>query len=379
MSELFSPFQIGGVSLKNRVMISPMCQYAAHDGLAGCYHLAHYGRFALGGAGLVMVEATAVTPEGMGTAGDLGLWNDAQRDRLAKVAECVAALGAVPGIQICHTGRKGAAQRPWHGGGPLSDVDLRERGEAPWPLVAPSAIPMSAGRALPQALDLEGIATIRDAFVAAARRAVEAGFRVIEIHSAHGYLLNQFVSPVSNQRDDAYGGSLEGRCRLSCEIVAAIKAELPQDRALFVRISAADGVDGGHELPDSIEFARLLRQAGADLIDCSSGGLTGPASGSRLAIGLGYQVPYADAIRREVGIPTAAVGLILDGPQAEAVLTDGKADLVAVGRAALDDPNWPLHAQQALDGPGHAHWPPESGWWLDKRAAQLRAIAAAGR
>lgn len=377
MSQLFSPFQIGGVTLKNRVMISPMCQYAGRDGLAGCYHLAHYGRFALGGAGMVMIEVTAVTPEGMGTTGDLGLWNDAQRDELAKVAECIAALGAVPAIQIGHAGRKGATQRPWHGGGPLSDVDLRERGEAPWPLVAPSAVAMTVGRALPQALDLDGIAAIRDAFVGSVRRAVEAGFKVIEVHSAHGYLLNQFVSPVSNHRNDAYGGDLEGRCRLSCEIVAAVKADLPGDCALFVRISAADGVEGGHELPDSVEFARLLKAAGADLIDCSSGGLTGRASGSRLAARRGYQVPYADAIRREAAVPTVAVGLILDGSQAEEVLAEGAADLIAIGRAALDDPNWALHARQALEGAGYEHWPPESGWWLDKRAAQLRAIAAA--
>lgn len=377
MSNLFSPFEVGGVTLKNRVMISPMCQYAAHDGLAGCYHLAHYGRFALGGAGMVMIEVTAVTPEGMGTTGDLGLWNDAQRDELAKVAECITALGAVPAIQIGHAGRKGSAQRPWHGGGPLTDLDERERGESPWTLVAPSAIAMTTERPMPQALDAGGVAAIREAFVAAARRAVAAGFKVIEVHSAHGYLLNQFVSPVSNHRNDAYGGDLQGRCRLSCEIVGAIKAELPADCALFVRISAADGVEGGHELADSIVFARLLKEAGADLIDCSSGGLTGRASGSRLAARRGYQVPYAEAIRREVGIPTVAVGLILDGPQAEAVLADEAADLIAIGRAALDDPNWPLHARQALEETGYEHWPPESGWWLDKRAAQLRAIAAA--
>lgn len=374
MSKLFTPFQIGGVSLKNRVMISPMCQYAAQNGIAQWYHIAHYGRFALGGAGLVMIEVTAVSPEGMGTTGDLGLWTDAQQDGLADVAACISALGAVPALQIGHAGRKGATRRPWHGGGSLGEVDLVERGETPWELVAPSAIPMH-DRVTPTELDLDGISAIREAFISAARRGFAAGFKVMELHSAHGYLLNQFVSPLSNLRTDAYGGDIERRCRLTCEIVDGIRAEMPSDCALSVRISAADGADGGHDIEESIVFARMLKEAGAQVIDCSSGGLSGMASGSRLAMRLGYQVPYAHAIREAVDIPTIAVGLILDGPQAEAVLVEDSADIVAVGRAALDDPNWPVHARQRLDSPGFDHWPPESGWWLKRRAAQLKSIA----
>lgn len=374
MSRLFSPFRLGGVSLKNRVMISPMCQYMALEGEAQTFHQVHYGRFALGGAGLVMVEVTAVLPEGMGTTGDTGLWNDRQRDALKPVAQAIAELGAVPAIQIGHAGRKGATQRPWHGGQPLGEADFAERRERPWGLVAPSAVAMSPDRQLPQALDEAGIIRVRDGFIAAARRAVDAGFKVVEVHSAHGYLLHQFVSPVSNTRSDRYGGSLEGRCRLTCEIVAGIKAFLPHDCALTVRVSASDAVDGGHEIAETAQFATLLKAAGADAIDCSSGGLTGRASDNRIAVRLGYQVPFAAAIRREIGLPTIAVGLILDGARAEAVLEAGDADLIAIGRSALDDPNWPLHAHQMLEGGSFAAWPPQYGWWLDRRASQLARI-----
>lgn len=374
MSKLFSPFQLGGVRLKNRVMISPMCQYSAIEGVAQRYHHAHYGRFALGGAGLVMLEVTAVSPEGRGTTGDLALWNEAQQEGLAPLAEIISELGAVPGIQLGHAGRKGATQRPWHGGRPLGSDDLRERNEKAWPLVAPSALAMTPDRQVPQQLDLDGIRKVRDGFVSAARRAVAAGFRVIEIHSAHGYLLHQFVSPLSNERRDEYGGDLAGRCRLTCEIVAAIKSELPSDGAVMVRVSGADGADGGHEIADTVEFARLLRKAGADAIDCSGGGLRGRASDSKLAIGIGYQAPYAAAIRREADIPTVAVGLILEGDHAETILADDDADIIAVGRAALNDPNWALHAHQLLEGGGFDAWPPQSGWWLEWRAERLRSV-----
>lgn len=376
MSQLFSPVTPGGMTLRNRVMISPMCQYRGRDGLANDWHLAHYGRFALGGAGLVMVEVTAVSPEGMGTYGDLGLWSDAQEVALARVAEVISACGAVPAIQLGHAGRKGAAQRPWQGGGALSAVDAEARGEIPWPLYAPSAVAMPAGRALPEALDPAGIERIRQAFIAAAARAFRAGFRIVELHAAHGYLLNQFVSPLSNLRSDSHGGSLENRARLSCEIVGGIRAIRPAEAAIFVRVSASDGVEGGHELPETLQFAQLLKAAGADAIDCSSGGLTGQASASRLAQGLGYQVPYAAAIREATGLPAVAVGLILDGPQAEAILRAGQADLIAIGRAALEDPNWPLRAQAELDGLDYAAWPPESGWWLGRRAELLARIRA---
>lgn len=375
MSKLFTPLTLAGVDFPNRVMISPMCQYSARNGVAQPWHVVQYGRFAMGGAGVVMVEVTAVTEQGMGTAGDLALWNDAQEAALAKVAATIRGLGAVPGIQLGHAGRKGATQRPWHGGSALSQVDTAARGEQPWPLVAPSAVAMSPDRAAPEPLSLEGVSEIRYAFVQAAGRALRAGFDVIELHAAHGYLLNQFISPVANLRNDAYGGDLHGRVRLPAEIVAGIKAQMTAGQALFVRLSVSDGVEGGHEVADSVEVAKLFRQAGADVIDCSSGGLAGRASASRLARALGYQVPFSEAIRTQAQIPTVAVGLILDGPQAEAVLQNEAADLVAVGRAALDDPNWPLHARQALDGPGYDAWPEQAGWWLERWAALRREIA----
>lgn len=376
MSRLFEGCRIGGVALKNRVMISPMCQYSAVDGVAQPWHLANYGRYAIGGAGLVMIEVTAVNRQGMGTHGDLGLWNDAQQAALAEVARTIEALGAVPGIQIGHAGRKGSSQRPWHGGRGLSDLDIVERGEAPWQLVGPSAIAMSSDRPEPAVLDGEGIAAIRQAFADTARRAVAAGFKVIEIHSAHGYLLHQFLSPLSNHRQDDYGGSPENRWRLPLEIVREVRAILPSDGALLVRVSCSDGADGGNELPETVAYAAALKEAGADAVDCSSGGISGRASANRLARGLGFQIPFSAAIRREVGIPTIGVGLILDGPQAEAVLQAGDADVIAIGRAALYDPNWALHAREALEGPGFAHWPPQHGWWLQRRAELLDSIAA---
>jgi 2,4-dienoyl-CoA reductase-like NADH-dependent reductase (Old Yellow Enzyme family) len=377
MTKLFSQAQIGRVILPNRVMISPMCQYSACDGMIQPWHIVQYGRFAMGGAGMVMVEVTAVSEQGMGTAGDVGLWNDAQEVALAQVAQTIRSLGAIAGVQLGHAGRKGACQRPWHGGRPLSEIDHTERGETPWPLVAPSAIAMPDGRPEPSALTIGDIEGIKRAFVQAAARALRAGFQVIEIHAAHGYLLNQFVSPVANMRNDIYGGDLEGRTRLPVEIVREIKQMMGEGQALVVRISVSDGVDGGHELPESIEFAKALKAAGTDAIDCSSGGLTGRASANRNARGLGYQVPFARAIRNDAGIPTVAVGLILDGPQAESILQEESADLVAVGRAALDDPNWALHARQVLEGQGFEHWPPQSGWWLERRAQLLNDIYGA--
>lgn len=374
MSKLFSPTKIGGLTLQNRVMISPMCQYSAVNGIAQPWHLVQYGRFAMGGAGLVMVEVTAVSEQGMGTRGDLGLWTDEQEAALAQVATTIRNLGATPAIQLGHAGRKGATQRPWHGGRPLSQVDLVERGETPWPIVGPSAIAMSPLHTEPLPLTSFEIARIKDDFVQAAGRAQRAGFEVIEIHAAHGYLLNQFVSPVSNLRTDDYGSDLRGRIRLPVEITRAVKEVMREESALFVRISVSDGADGGNEPAQSIEFAKALKAAGADAIDCSSGGISGQASASRLARSLGYQVPYARAVRHEAQVPTIAVGLILDGPQAEAVLQDEAADLIAIGRAALDDPNWALHAREALEGRDFAAWPPQSGWWLARRAALLDEI-----
>lgn len=378
MSMLFSPVRLGRVTLPNRVMISPMCQYSAVDGVIQRWHLTHYGRFAMGGAGLVVVEVTAVNEEGLGTHGDVGLWTDAQQAALAEVAATIRSFGAVPGIQLGHAGRKGSTQRPWHGGESLSEPDRVERGETGWPVAGPSALAMP-GRPPPRAMTLADIERVRTDFIAAAARALDAGFEVIELHAGHGYLLNQFISPLSNRRDDAYGGDLERRVRLPAEIVAGIRARMADRGALFVRLSVSDGIDGGHDVFESVAVARALKLAGADVIDCSSGGLAGRASASTLARSLGYQVPYARALRDGAQIPTVAVGLILDGPQAEQVLQDESADLIAIGRAALEDPNWALHARQALDGPGYGHWPPQAGWWLERWAALRRSIAESNR
>ncbi len=376
MSALFSPLSIGALTLPNRVMISPMCQYSGKDGVAQPWHMAQYGRLAMGGAGLVMVEMTSVSAQGLSTHGDLGLWTDEQEAALARIADLIRSLGAVPGIQLGHAGRKASSQRPWHGGKPLSDIDLAERGEKPWPIVAPSAVPITPAHTVPQALSLEEIETIKADFVRSAARAMRAGFDLVELHCAHGYLLNQFVSPLSNLRDDAYGGDLEGRTRLPLEICRAVRNEIGPDKGLFIRLSVSDGVDGGQELDQTIEFAHALKAAGVDALDCSSGGIVGAANATRLVRGPGYQVPFARALRAAVDIPTIAVGLILDGPQAEAVVQDGSADIVAIARAALDDPNWPHHAREAISGRDYSHWPEQAGWWLQNRAAFLDRLAA---
>lgn len=374
MAKLFEPFTLGGVELHNRIMISPMCQYSARGGVANDWHRAQYGRFAMGGAGLVMVEATSVNAQGMGTPGDLGLWTDEQETALAEIARIISALGAVPGIQLGHSGRKAAAQRPWHGSGPLGPHDAAERGEFPWPVVAPSAVAMAEGWQVPLPLDAEGIKALKDDYATATRRALQAGYKVIELHCAHGYLLHEFLSPLSNLRDDDYGGCRENRMRLPLQIAALMRDLVPADGALLVRVSAVDGVEGGIELEDTIAFAQALKAIGVDAVDCSSGGLVGGATAARIPRGPGFQVPFADAIRHRADIPTIAVGLILAPLQAEAILRAGQADLIAIAREALDDPNWPLHARQVLEQDGFAGWPAQSGWWLERRASILATL-----
>ena len=371
---LFTPFQLRDLTLKNRIVISPMCQYSATEGLADDWHMAQYGRFAMGGAGLVILEATAVSPEGRITAGDLGLWEDAQVPGLARIAGFLKAQGAAAGIQLGHAGRKASAQRPWHGNGPLGQADIDAGREAPWPTVAPSALPVAENWPTPAALDMAGIERLKSAYAQAAHRALAAGFDVVELHAAHGYLLHQFLSPLSNRRDDLYGGDAAGRMRLPLEIAQEIRAIWPAGKPVFIRVSAVDHIDGGLEIEDTIAFAAALKSAGIDLVDCSSGGLTGAATAGRVPRGLGFQTGYAQAVRQQAGIASMAVGLILDAAQAEDILTQGRADLIAIGRAALDDPNWPLHAHRALCGETYDIWPPQSGWWLERRAAILRAL-----
>ncbi|MEO1059832.1 MAG: NADH:flavin oxidoreductase/NADH oxidase [Actinomycetota bacterium] len=364
---LLQPLTLRDVTLPNRVMVSPMSQYAARDGVAGDWHLVHVGRFALGGAGLVMAEATAVTPDGRRTPGDLGLWEDAQVAPLARVAEFLERNGAVPGIQLGHAGRKASERRPWHREAPLDDEDVQQRGEHPWEAIAPSSLPYDEGWPVPREMTLDDIESVVAAFGSAAARARDAGFRVVEVYAGHGFLLHQFVSPIANQRNDDYGGDLEGRTRIVVEVAERIRTEWPAELPLSFRLSVTDWLDDGWTVAETIELARRLGDAGVDLIDCTSGGIGGGRR-VRFPLGQGYQVPLAERVRHEAGIATATVGMIWDPAFAEQVIADGRADLVALARELLDDPNWTLHAAAALDDPGDFdRWPVEAGWWLDKR------------
>ncbi|GJD48359.1 NADPH dehydrogenase [Methylobacterium crusticola] len=367
---LFTPLALRGLALKNRIMLSPMAIYGARDGLTGDLHLIHYGRFALGGVGLIMVENTAVTEEGRITHGCPGLWRDEQAENLTRLTGFAHACGAAIGIQLSHCGRKGSSQRPWHGGAPLGEADAA-REEHAWPIRAASAEPFDAGWPAPKALTLAEIDALVEDYRRATARARRAGFDVVEMHCAHGYLLHSFLSPLANARTDAYGGPLENRMRLPLRVAAAMRAEWPADRPVFARISSVDGVDIGWSLEDSVAFALALKGAGVDVVDCSSGGMKLPRGRSLVSRDRGFQVPFAARIRREAGIATVAVGLIRDPHHAEAVLAEGSADLIAVGREALFNPNWAVSAALALKGRGGwSSWQERYGWWLERRAVQ---------
>jgi 2,4-dienoyl-CoA reductase-like NADH-dependent reductase (Old Yellow Enzyme family) len=368
---LFSPITLRGVTLRNRVVISPMCQYSAQDGMANDWHFAHLAKFATGGAGLVFSEAAAIDRNGRITHGDLGIWSDAHVAPLARITAFVKANGAVPGIQLAHAGRKASMQRPWHGNGPLDDSD-RARGEDVWPIVAPSALPIDTGWLLPHELSLDEIAQLKTRWLEAVRRADAAGFDVVEVHGAHGYLLHEFLSPVSNRRTDAYGGSPAARMRLPLEVARLVREAWPASKPVFFRVSSVDGVEGGWTLDDTVALAKELKAIGIDVIDCSSGGIAGSATAARVKRTLGFQVPFAARVRSDAGLATMAVGLILEPHQAEAILQAGQADLIAIGRQALFNPSWALHAQIALgEDPEFAAWPLQYGWWLDKRQRSL--------
>jgi 2,4-dienoyl-CoA reductase-like NADH-dependent reductase (Old Yellow Enzyme family) len=364
---LFSPITLRGVTLKNRVVVSPMCQYSARDGMPDDWHFVHLGKMATGGAGLIFTEAAAVEPEGRITYGDLGIWSDAHIEPYKRIAGFIKANGSVPAIQLAHAGRKASMQRPWDGNGPINDTD-RARGEDTWRTIAPSAIPMDSGWLVPHELSIDDIRNVQERWREAALRSLAAGFEVLEMHSAHGYLGHEFLSPISNKRTDQYGGDLKGRMRYSLELAEVLRAAWPQDKPLFVRISSVDGIEGGWTIEDSVMLAKELAARGVDVVDCSSGGLLGSATAARIKRNPGFQVPFADRLRKETGIKTMAVGLILDGPQAEQILRDDQADLIAIGRQSLYNPNWALHAQVALGAQGeYADWPVQYGWWLDKR------------
>lgn len=352
-----------------------MCQYSAEAGIANDWHFAHLAKFALGGAGAVILEATAVSPEGRIMHGDLGLWDDAQIAPLRRITEFLEAHGSVPAIQIGHAGRKASAQRPWFGNGSLTDDDA-VYGDAPWPTVGASPLPIGEGWHVPAELSEDQLDDLCTAFSAATLRARAAGFRTVELHAAHGYLLHQFLSPVSNFRTDRFGGSLENRMRFPIAVARAMRNAWPEELPLLARISCVDGTDGGWSMPDSLAFARALKDIGFDLIDCSSGGIGGAATAARLPRNLGFQVEMARTIREGAGLPTLAVGLIVDPQMAEEIVRDGHADLVAIGREALHNPFWPRHAAQALSEGrrDYTGWPDQYGWWLDRRQSVLERL-----
>ena len=374
---LFKPLTLRDIELPNRIVVSPMCQYSAIDGVANDWHLVNYGKFAQGGAGVVFVEATAVEARGRITHGDLGLWNDAQMAGLARIADFIRAQGAVPAIQLGHAGRKGSMQRPWFGNGPLGQADL-DRGDRPWPTIAASAQGVDDHWQRPAEMTRADMDAVRDAFVAAARRADVAGFSIAEVHAAHGYLLHSFLSPLSNLRTDDYGGDLAGRTRFPLEVVAAVREVWPKRKPLFLRCSAVDDYEGGWRIEESVVLARAFKKLGVDVVDCSSGGIFDSATGAakrmpRTPRVRGFQVPYAARIRRDAQLATMAVGMILDPRHAEAVLREGQADLVAFAREMLYDPNWPLHAATELGlDPSFERWPKQYGWWLTRREQMLR-------
>lgn len=380
MSVLFSPVSVRSVTFPNRVAVSPLCMYSAEDGMAQPFHFAHLSAFARGRAGLVFTEATAVTPEGRITPQCLGIWNDAQRDALKPITAFIDDMGCVPGIQLAHAGRKAATSSPFRGGGkPLAQDDPEC-----WPVLGPTAEAVAPGFQTPRGMSESDIHDVTEAFVVAARRALEAGFKVIEVHGAHGYLLHSFLSPLSNTRTDGYGGDLAGRMRLSLEVCRAVRREIGEAIPLMFRISAIDGREGGWSLDDSVALSRELRGVGVDVIDCSSGGIAGAPRfrqtddnkplDAQSARGLGFQVPYAARIRSDAELMSMAVGVIVDPEQAEAIVQSGEADFVALGREIMHNPFWPLHAAQALGADeDFAMWPPQYRWAVDRRAQIKRA------
>jgi 2,4-dienoyl-CoA reductase-like NADH-dependent reductase (Old Yellow Enzyme family) len=348
VTSLFDPITFRGVTSRNRISVSPMCQYSATDGIATDWHLIHLGSRAVGGAGIVIAEATAVVAEGRISPGDLGIWSDAHVGPLTRVAHAIRDNGAVAGIQLAHAGRKASASRPWDGGRQLAF----EHGG--WQTIAPSAIPFHHTDRIPTALDALGIATIVRQFAEAAQRAISAGFQLIEIHAAHGYLLHEFLSPLSNHRTDDYGGNFENRTRMLREVVEAVRAVMPDELPLFVRVSGTDWVEGGWSADDTVALAAVLAMLGVDLIDCSSGGLS---RDQKIPDAPGYQVPFAARVRNEAGVPSGAVGRITRPEQAADIIERGEADIVLLARELLRDPYWPIHAANALRAP--ALWPPQ--------------------
>ena len=362
MIKLFEPLTLRSVILKNRIAVSPMCQYSAEDGFANDWHLVHLGSRAVGGAGLIIQEATAVSPEGRISPEDLGIWKDEHVPMLQRINAFITAQGSVPGVQLAHAGRKASTYRPWSG------EDMVPENEGGWPVVGPSATPFNDSYPVPSALDITGIQKVIADFRAATQRALAAGFQVIELHAAHGYLLHEFLSPLSNQRTDAYGGTFENRVRLLLEVVAATREVWPENLPLIVRLSVTDWTEGGWNADESIQLAAMLKTRGVDLIDCSTGGNVPKAP---IPVGPGYQVQFAERMKEETGILTGAVGLITTPAEAEAILADGQADVVLLAREFLRAPYFPLFAAHELGA--------ELTWPVQYERAKPRAHAVAGQ
>ena len=366
---LFTPLTLRGLTLKNRIVMSPMCQYQADDGHITDWHRAHHGHFSMTGLGLAFVEASGVTRNGRITYGCTGIWDDGQIAGMKEIVDRYHARGTHCAIQIGHAGRRASCERPWQGAG---SIERQDGPEAAWQIVGPSALPEREGYPVPHELTKSEIADLITAFEDAARRSLKAGFDIIEVHGAHGYLLHSFFSPISNQRTDEYGGSREARMRLPLEAASAVRAICPDDMPVFYRASCVDGLEGGLVIEDAVALAGELKTVGIDVLDCSSGGMAGPATLSKNRITPGYMVPYAETIKRETGIATMAVGAIIDPHQAEDIIATGKADLIAIARELMADANWPYHAAQALgvENP-HAVLPEEYAFYLERREAAL--------
>jgi 2,4-dienoyl-CoA reductase-like NADH-dependent reductase (Old Yellow Enzyme family) len=373
---LFQPFRIRDLTLKNRLVVPPMVHYRAGTGsTCGIFHNVHLGRYALGGFGMVFVEATGVEEIGLINEHDLGIWNEAQVQSFKPLIAFMKGENTAIGIQLAHGGRKSSSQRAMDGMGPLTPEQIKA-GAKLWQPVGPTSEPVADGWLTPRQLTTEECRAMVGTWARAARNAVAAGFDAIEIHTAHGYLLASFLSPISNTRNDEYGGDLRGRMRLPLEIVEAVRREMPDGMPLFVRISAVDGAKDGWNMDDTVVFARELKSRGVDVIDCSSGGISGSATAAQVPRGLGFQVPYAERVRKEVGIASMAVGIILEAQQAEAILQNGQADLIAVGRQSQVNPNIAHHWAHDLGiNRKFEDWTPEYGWWLEKRVRTMEGFA----
>ena len=374
---LLQPVKLRGLTARNRIVVSPMSQYAAVDAAPTDWHLVHLGKFAMGGAGIVFVEETAVEERARKTYHCPGIYNDAQAKAWRRVTDFIHSQGALTAIQLGHAGRKVATKSPWEGFAPLTEADAAH-GEPPWQGIAPSPIPFKPGAMIPLEMDRDDIRQVIASHVEACRRSLDAGFDICEIHGAHGYIIQQFLSPITNKRTDAYGGDIAGRMRFALELVEAARAAWPQDRPLFFRASCVDGKGGAWDLGDTIVLARELKQRGVDVIDCSSGGIEGPLTLAVVPRVPGYHVPFAEQIRREANIPTMAVGLITDPVQAESYLAEGQCDLIALARELMWNPNWPVHAAKALgSGDPLALLPSSYAWWLQRRE-EVRTLYPTG-